>query len=279
MQDNPKPASSSHDIKPELVPGSNPTKDSQNNVDFVNSILEQDNDNILDFFDSVDPMLAWALLKSKILPQLGVFDFLLEKAKLRSSEDQQPSLEPSLCIQMILKEFDNLLQDLCKMLQSCGTISALDDPGLPMLTSERVEKIPLSTCLSFELLGIEQAMFQIKDVDKVLKYPALDFKVPLVKNEMNLEFNPEEDLEDPDEQDDDAAEREVEEEDDDNNEDLKDLDKALLENEDSDAALPKCKKRVPKTCEKCHKTYNTQTQFRIHQRVLPFVFPEKKSQV
>ena len=27
------------------------------------------------------------------------------------------------------------------------------------------------------------------------------------------------------------------------------------------------KKRPQKTCEKCHKTYNTQTQFRIHQRV------------
>ena len=26
------------------------------------------------------------------------------------------------------------------------------------------------------------------------------------------------------------------------------------------------KKRPQKTCEKCHKTYNTQTQFRIHQR-------------
>ena len=31
---------------------------------------------------------------------------------------------------------------------------------------------------------------------------------------------------------------------------------------------PVKKPRAPKTCEKCHKTYNTQTQFRIHQRVI-----------
>ena len=49
--------------------------------DFVTSILDQENDNVIDFFENIDPMLAWALLKSKILPHVGSFDLVTEKAK------------------------------------------------------------------------------------------------------------------------------------------------------------------------------------------------------
>ena len=49
--------------------------------DFVSSILDQDQDNVIDFFENVDPMLAWAMLKSKILPQVGAFDLLAERSK------------------------------------------------------------------------------------------------------------------------------------------------------------------------------------------------------
>ena len=56
-------------------------KKKEKKSDFVNSVLGQDNDNVIGFFENVDPMLAWALLKSKILPQLGNFDILAEKAK------------------------------------------------------------------------------------------------------------------------------------------------------------------------------------------------------
>ena len=56
-------------------------KNERQNEDFVSSILDQDNDNVIDFFDNIDPMLAWALLKSKILPQVGIFDLLAERSK------------------------------------------------------------------------------------------------------------------------------------------------------------------------------------------------------
>ena len=49
-------------------------KKKEKKSDFVNSVLGQDNDNVIGFFESVDPMLAWALLKSKILPHVGNFD-------------------------------------------------------------------------------------------------------------------------------------------------------------------------------------------------------------
>ena len=49
--------------------------------DFVSSILDQDHNNVIDFFENVDPMLAWAMLKSKILPQVGAFDLLAERSR------------------------------------------------------------------------------------------------------------------------------------------------------------------------------------------------------
>ena len=49
--------------------------------DFMNSVMDQDNDNVIGFFENIDPMLAWAILKSKILPQIGNFDIIAEKAK------------------------------------------------------------------------------------------------------------------------------------------------------------------------------------------------------
>ena len=56
-------------------------KKKEKKSDFVHSVLDQDNDNVIGFFENVDPMLAWALLKSKILPKVGSFDILAEKAK------------------------------------------------------------------------------------------------------------------------------------------------------------------------------------------------------
>ena len=56
-------------------------KKKEKKSNFVHSILDQDNDNVIGFFENVDPMLAWALLKSKILPKVGSFDILAEKAK------------------------------------------------------------------------------------------------------------------------------------------------------------------------------------------------------
>ena len=56
-------------------------KNERQNQDYVSSILDQDNDNVIDFFDNIDPMLAWALLKSKILPQVGIFDLLAERSR------------------------------------------------------------------------------------------------------------------------------------------------------------------------------------------------------
>jgi hypothetical protein len=49
--------------------------------DYVGSILDQDHANVIDFFENVDPMLAWALLKAKILPKVSLFDLVAEKSK------------------------------------------------------------------------------------------------------------------------------------------------------------------------------------------------------
>merc|ERR1712037_349176 len=64
---------------------------------FINSVMDQENDNVIGFFENVDPMLAWALLKSKILAKVGNFDILAEKAKLKSE-----SLEPVNVVKSVL---------------------------------------------------------------------------------------------------------------------------------------------------------------------------------
>ena len=84
-----------------------------NQEDFVTSILDQDNDNVIDFFENVDPMLAWALLKSKILPQVGMFDLLAERSKLQSSN------EPVDVVKMLLDQLDSLVTEVITMLQNC----------------------------------------------------------------------------------------------------------------------------------------------------------------
>ena len=85
----------------------------QNQEDFVSSILDQDNDNVIDFFENVDPMLAWALLKSKILPQLGMFDLLAERSKLKNAN------EPVGVVKSLLDELDSLVTEVITMLQNC----------------------------------------------------------------------------------------------------------------------------------------------------------------
>ena len=86
-----------------------------NQEDFVTSILDQDNDNVIDFFENVDPMLAWALLKSKILPQVGMFDLLAERSKLKV----QSSNEPVDVVKMLLDQLDSLVTEVITMLQNC----------------------------------------------------------------------------------------------------------------------------------------------------------------
>ena len=56
-------------------------KKSAETPDFVSSILDNDEVNVIGFFENVDPMLAWAMLKSRILPQVSSFDIITEKAK------------------------------------------------------------------------------------------------------------------------------------------------------------------------------------------------------
>ena len=85
----------------------------QNQEDFVSSILDQDNDNVIDFFENVDPMLAWALLKSKILPQVGMFDLLAERSKLKNAN------EPVGVVKSLLDELDSLVTEVITMLQNC----------------------------------------------------------------------------------------------------------------------------------------------------------------
>ena len=100
-----------HESKDEILQVKKP----QNKEDFVSSILDQDHDNVIDFFENVDPMLAWALLKSKILPQVGMFDLLAERSKLKTKE----SSEPVNVVKMLLDEFDALVSEVIAMIQCC----------------------------------------------------------------------------------------------------------------------------------------------------------------
>ena len=108
-------------IEEELLPLKNSNNKSnkndhrrhQNQEDFVSSILDQDNDNVIDFFENVDPMLAWALLKSKILPQVGMFDLLAERSKLKNAN------EPVGVVKSLLDELDSLVTEVITMLQNC----------------------------------------------------------------------------------------------------------------------------------------------------------------
>ena len=88
-----------------------------------------------------------------------------------------------------------------------------------------------------------------------------------VLNELGFneeDFNAvEDDIDDPDEE-------VLDEQDEDDQEPNESKDKTETNNTDDEnkkRSLLKKPVRTPKTCEKCHKTYNTQTQFRIHQRV------------
>ena len=67
--------------EPKLKKTRGKNKKEKKSDNFINSVMDQENDNVIGFFENVDPMLAWALLKSKILPKVGNFDILAEKAK------------------------------------------------------------------------------------------------------------------------------------------------------------------------------------------------------
>lgn len=248
--------------------------DSNKSADFVSSILDQDNDNVIDFFDNVDPMLAWALLKSKILPQVGTFDLLAERAKL-----QHDSSDPLLVVKTFLQELDTLLQDVFQMLQSCCYQSS---------TELNENTLTLNQGMSLQFFGTNSVSVCVKTLtDFPNNYKEKMFKpqemkpLHLVKAEIGLsapeqnepgaasdvlnelDFN--EDF-DPDEDDENHEELEEEEDDEDNDEDFKVVKKSE-KNDKKNPTGSSSKKKSPMTCEKCHKTYNTQTQFRIHQRV------------
>lgn len=124
-------------------------EEKKSNQDFVSSILDQDNDNVIDFFEQVDPMLAWALLKSKILPQVGSFDLLAEKIKLKNSE------EGFLVVKSFLDELEILIQEVLKMLQNCCKLNEITS-----------NSIPLSAALSMQLFGLQQASICVLNAEE-----------------------------------------------------------------------------------------------------------------
>ena len=148
----------------------------------------------------------------------------------------------------------------------------------------------ISNKIILELFGADQYIVKVRSIEEFPKmYKEKMFKpqemkpLTLVKTELGI--SPSDDLEDDDEGDvlnelglneddfmeniDEEEEDEEEEEDgeDDGDEDFKVDVKDESSLDDSGKKKSLNKKRAPKTCEKCHKTYNTQTQFRIHQRV------------
>ena len=87
-------------------------------------------------------------------------------------------------------------------------------------------------------------------------------------NEDDFNEAVEDDLDDPDEEIlDDPIDEEDEDYQDPNDPNVNKTEANNTDDENKKQRSP-VKKRAPKTCEKCHKTYNTQTQFRIHQRVI-----------
>lgn len=134
----------------------------QKSNDYVSSILDQDNDNVIDFFDNVDPMLAWALLKSKILPQVGTFDLLAEKAKLKHD-----SSDSFMVVKVFLEELEALFQDVFNMLQNCCFQS----------TSINDSSLALNQGLSYQFFGTNSASICVKSVqDFPLNYKEKMFK-------------------------------------------------------------------------------------------------------
>ena len=151
----------------------------QNQEDFVSSILDQDNDNVIDFFENVDPMLAWALLKSKILPQLGMFDLLAERSKLKNAN------EPVGVVKSLLDELDSLVTEVITMLQNCcetydhhsgsqdhnqllNSIQLNPSLSLRKLKSEAKRCLKITEKVSFDIAS-EASYVYILDGQKLIK--------------------------------------------------------------------------------------------------------------
>ena len=130
----------------------------QNQEDFVSSILDQDNDNVIDFFENVDPMLAWALLKSKILPQVGMFDLLAERSKLKNAN------EPVGVVKSLLDELDSLVTEVITMLQNC--CETYDHHSGSQDHNQLLNSIQLNPSLSLRKLKSE-AKRCLKIIEKV----------------------------------------------------------------------------------------------------------------
>ena len=261
----------------------------------VATILDQDNDNVIDFFENVDPMLAWALLKSKILPEVGCFDLLAERAKLKQTTESGSAAN---VVRSLLDELDTLIGEVIHMLQTCCHV--LDPGSCQASSSSFSNSIQLSQGLSFQLFGTANCQsticpktiedFPAMYKEKMFKHTTLpqdlkpfDLPADHVKTEQAILADHKHDLVDENQilaelglNDEDCAVEEEEEEleeeedldDEDNDEDFKLSESQTIKNQEikKRGSSSGKKQREPQTCEKCHKTYNTQTQFKIHQR-------------